>query len=222
VYSRITAPINGRVGLRLVDPGNMVRANDSNGLLVITQLKPISVVFTIPEDNLPAVLGRMSGGQQLAVDAFDREQKLKLATGTLLTVDNQIDPNTGTVRLKAVFPNEDGALFPNQFVNARLLLEVKHGVTIVPAAAVQRGAKGTFMYVVKEDKTVAVRPVTVGVLHGEDASINSGLAPNELVVVDGTEKLREGSSVEVRNRKEKPAQNETSPAAGAPPTGTAP
>ena len=208
-YSRITAPISGRVGLRLVDQGNMVRANDSNGLLVITQLKPISVIFTIPEDNLPAVLGRMNGGQQLTVDAFDREQKKKLATGTLLTVDNQIDPNTGTVRLKAVFPNEDGALFPNQFVNARLLLEVKHGVTLVPSAAVQRGAKGTFVYVVNEDRTVAVRPVTVGVSHGEDASINSGLTPDELVVVDGTEKLREGSKVEVRNRSEKPASVET-------------
>jgi multidrug efflux system membrane fusion protein len=209
VYSRITAPISGRVGLRLVDPGNMVRANDSNGLLVITQLKPISVVFTIPEDNLPAVLGRMNAGHQLTVDAFDREQKLKLATGTLLTVDNQIDPSTGTVRLKAVFPNEDGALFPNQFVNARLLLEVKHGVTLVPSVAVQRGAKGTFVYVVKEDRTVTVRPVTVGVAHGDDASISSGLAPDEVVVVDGTEKLREGSKVEVRKRNENASQVET-------------
>ena len=222
VYSRITAPISGRIGLRLVDPGNMVRANDSNGLLVITQLTPITVVFTIPEDNLPAVLERLKAGQQLTVDAFDREQKNKLATGTLLTVDNQIDPNTGTVRLKAVFPNEDGALFPNQFVNARLLLEVKHGVTLVPTAAVQRGAKGTFVYVVKEDKTVAVRPVTVGVSHGDDASINSGLAPNEVVVVDGTEKLREGSKVEVRNRDDKPAQAETPPATGSLPRGNGP
>ncbi|HSF70074.1 MAG TPA: MdtA/MuxA family multidrug efflux RND transporter periplasmic adaptor subunit [Nitrospira sp.] len=209
VYSRITAPISGRVGLRLVDPGNMVRANDSNGLLVITQLKPISVVFTIPEDNLPAVLGRMNAGHQLTVDAFDREQKLKLATGTLLTVDNQIDPSTGTVRLKAVFPNEDGALFPNQFVNARLLLEVKHGVTLVPSAAIQRGAKGTFVYVIKEDRTVTVRPVTVGVAHGDDASISSGLGPEEVVVVEGTEKLREGTKVEVRNRSEKATQVET-------------
>jgi membrane fusion protein, multidrug efflux system len=217
VYSRITAPISGRVGLRLVDPGNMVRANDSTGLLVITQLKPISVVFTIPEDNLPAVLGRMNGGQQLTVDAFDREQKIRVATGTLLTVDNQIDPNTGTVRLKAVFPNEDGALFPNQFVNARLLLEVKHGVTLVPSAAIQRGAKGTFVYVIKEDRTVTVRPVTVGAAHGDDASISSGLAPDEVVVVDGTEKLREGSKVEVRNRNEKAAQVETLPAADSPP-----
>jgi multidrug efflux system membrane fusion protein len=213
VYSRITAPISGRVGLRLVDQGNMVRANDTNGLLVITQLTPITVVFTIPEDNLPAVLERLKAGQQLTVDAFDREQKHKLATGTLLTVDNQIDPNTGTVRLKAVFPNEDGALFPNQFVNARLLLEVKRGMTLIPSAAVQRGAKGTFVYVVKEDKTVAVRPVAVGVSHGEDASIDSGLAPNELVVVDGTEKLREGSKVDVRNRDDKPAQPESPPAA---------
>jgi multidrug efflux system membrane fusion protein len=214
IYSRITAPISGRVGLRLVDPGNMVRANDTNGLLVITQLKPIAVVFTIPEDNLPAVLQRMNAGQQLTVDAFDREQKHKLASGTLLTVDNQIDPNTGTVRLKAVFSNEDGALFPNQFVNARLLLEVKQSVTLVPSAAVQRGVKGTFVYVVNEDRTVAVRPITVGVTHGEDTSVNSGLAPDELVVVDGTEKLREGSKVDVRNRNEKPAQVEEPPAAG--------
>ena len=217
VYSRITAPISGRVGLRLVDPGNMVRANDTNGLLVITQLTPITVVFTIPEDNLPAVLERLKAGQQLTVDAFDREQKHKLATGTLLTVDNQIDPNTGTVRLKAVFPNEDGALFPNQFVNARLLLETKRGVTLVPSAAVQRGAKGTFVYVVKEDKTVAIRPVTVGVTQGDDASISSGLTPEELVVVDGTEKLREGSKVEVRNRNQKPGQTATPPVADSPP-----
>jgi multidrug efflux system membrane fusion protein len=217
VYSRITAPISGRVGLRLVDPGNMVRANDMNGLLVITQLKPITVVFTIPEDNLPVVLERLKAGQQLTVDAFDREQKNKLATGTLLTVDNQIDPNTGTVRLKAVFPNDDGALFPNQFVNARLLLEVKRGVTLVPSAAVQRGAKGTFVYVVKGDQTAAVRPVTVGVTQGDDASISSGLAPEELVVVDGTEKLREGSKVEVRNRNEKPGPAEAPALADSPP-----
>ena len=215
VYSRITAPISGRVGLRLVDPGNMVHANDNTGLLVITQLTPITVVFTIPEDNLPAVLERLKAGQQLTVDAFDREQKKKLATGTLLTVDNQIDPNTGTVRLKAVFPNEDSALFPNQFVNARLLLEVKHGLTIVPSAAVQRGAKGTFVYVVKEDQTVSVRSVAVGATHGDDASITSGLSPDELVVVDGTEKLREGSKVEIRNQGDKPAKDTDSPPAGA-------
>lgn len=205
-YSRIRAPITGRVGLRLVDPGNMVRASDNSGLLVITQLIPITVVFTIPEDSLPAVLDRMNTGERLVVEAFDREQKKKLATGTLLTVDNQIDPTTGTVRLKAVFPNEDGQLFPNQFVNARLLLDVKHGATIVPSAAVQRGAKGAFVYVVKEDHTVAVRTVAVGASEGEDIAIETGLAPHELVVVDGTEKLREGSKVEVRNQNGPPAK----------------
>lgn len=214
VYSRITAPIGGRVGLRLVDPGNMVHANDSNGLLVITQLKPITVVFTIPEDSLPPVLERLKAGEQLTVEALDREQKKKLAIGRLLTVDNQIDPNTGTVRLKAVFPNDDSALFPNQFVNARLLLEVKHGVTLIPSAAVQRGAKGTFVYVVKQDQTVAVRPVTVGASQGEDASINSGLSPDEHVVVDGTEKLREGSKVDVRSQGDQPVNGDGPPASG--------
>jgi multidrug efflux system membrane fusion protein len=216
VYSRITSPIDGRVGLRLVDAGNMVRANDANGLLVITQLMPITVVFTIPEDSLPAVMARMKSGEKLPVEAFDREQKKKLATGTLLTIDNQIDANTGTVRLKAVFPNEDGQLFPNQFVNARLLLEVKRGVTVVPSAAVQRGSKGTFLYVVKEDQTVAVRPVGAGAAQGDDLSIDSGLSPGEVVVVDGTEKLREGSKVEIRNQKGAPAK---SPDAPAPPAG---
>jgi multidrug efflux system membrane fusion protein len=209
VYSRITAPITGRVGLRLVDPGNMVRASDNSGLLVITQLKPITVVFTIPEDSLPAVLDRMNTGEGLVVEAFDREQKKKLATGTLLTVDNQIDPTTGTVRLKAVFPNDDEQLFPNQFVNARLLLDVKHGATIVPSAAVQRGAKGAYVYVVKDDHTVAVRTVTVGASENDDSAIETGLAPKELVVVDGTEKLRDGSKVEIRTPRDpsgKPAE----------------
>lgn len=215
VYSRITAPISGRVGLRLVDPGNMVRANDANGLLVITQLTPISVVFTIPEDNLPVVMERVRSGKPLTVDAYDREQKRKLASGTLLTVDNQIDPNTGTIRLKAVFPNDDGALFPNQFVNARLLLETKRDATLVPSAAVQRGSKGTFVYVVKEDQTVAVRPVVIGASQAEDTAITSGVAPNEVVVVDGTEKLREGSKVDIRNEREGNKQPEG--AAGAPP-----
>lgn len=198
-YSSITAPINGRVGLRLVDAGNIVHANDPSGLLVITQLQPITVVFALAEDHLPAVFERLKAGKQLVVEAFDREQKRKLATGTLLTVDNQIDPTTGTVRLKAVFPNDDSALFPNQFVNARLLLDIKQGVTVVPSAAVQRGPKGTFVYVVNEaEQTVSVRAVTVGVVQGEEAAIDSGLTSGEVVVVDGTEKLREGSKVELR------------------------
>lgn len=211
LYTRITAPITGRAGLRLVDPGNMVRANDTDGLLVITQLRPITVVFTIAEDSLPPVLKRLKSGDTLAVDAFDREQKHKLASGTLLTVDNQIDPNTGTVRLKAIFPNEDGALFPNQFVNARLLLEVKRGITIVPSAAVQRGTNGTFVYVVREDQTVAVRPVVLGTAEGEQTSIESGLSPGELAVVDGAEKLREGSTVDIRNNEALPARGPEAP-----------
>ncbi len=216
-YARITAPIGGRIGLRLVDEGNLVRANDVNGLLVITQLQPISVVFTIAEDDLPAVLDKLNAGEPLPVEAFDREQKRVLATGTLLTVDNQIDPTTGTVRLKAVFPNDDGHLFPNQFVNARLRLDVKHGATVVPSSAVQRGAKGPFVYLVKTDRTVEVRPVTLGVTQGEDASIDQGLSAGELVVVEGAEKLREGSPVNIRNQPIDPAQdpkrttNETSP-----------
>ena len=198
-YSSITAPINGRVGLRLVDAGNIVHANDPNGLLVITQLQPITVVFALAEDHLPSVFERLKAGKQLVVEAFDREQKRKLATGTLLTVDNQIDPTTGTVRLKAVFPNDDSSLFPNQFVNARLLLDIKQGVTVVPSAAVQRGPKGTFVYVVNEaEQTVSVRAVTVGVAQGEEAAIDTGLTSGEVVVVDGTEQLREGSKVELR------------------------
>lgn len=207
-YSSIAAPIDGRVGLRLVDAGNIVHANDPNGLLVITQLQPITVVFALAEDHLPAVFERLKAGKPLVVEAFDREQKRKLATGTLLTVDNQIDPTTGTVRLKAVFPNDDSALFPNQFVNARLLLDIKHDAIVVPSAAIQRGPKGTFVYVVNEaEQTVSVRAVTVGVSQGEDASIDTGLASGETVVVDGTEKLREGSKVEMR------------PVGGAVPTG---
>lgn len=214
-YSRITAPIDGRVGLRLVDAGNIVRANDPNGLLVITQLQPITVVFTLAEDHLPAVLERLKAGRTLLVDAFDREQKRKIATGTLLTVDNQIDPTTGTVRLKAVFPNGDSELFPNQFVNARLLLEIKQGLTLVPSAAIQRGPKGTFVYVVNNaDQTVAVRAVSVGVSQGEEASIEAGLAAGESVVVDGTEKLREGSKVELRPTEGPTPAGQDAPAPG--------
>ena len=210
IYSRITSPITGRVGLRLVDQGNIVHANDTNGLAVITQLQPITVVFTIPEDNLPPVLAKLKAGERLPVDAYDREQRRKLATGSLLTVDNQIDPSTGTVRLKAIFPNENNELFPNQFVNARLLLDVKRGATLVPVAAVQRSPQGTFVYVVKADQTVGVRAVTVGVTEGEQASIETGLAPAEVVVVDGTEKLREGSKVDVKNPSDRAPQRRQS------------
>ena len=195
VYCRITAPLNGRLGLRLVDPGNIVHASDQNGLVVITQLQPIAVVFTIPEDSLPPVLKKLNAGVELPVDAWDRDQRQRLAAGSLLTVDNQIDPTTGTVRLKAIFPNADGRLFPSQFVNAHLRLDVKRGATVVPTAAIQQSAQGTIVYVVKPDCTATVRVVKVGVTEDDNASIESGVAPAELVVVDGADRLREGSLV---------------------------
>jgi membrane fusion protein, multidrug efflux system len=196
-YARITAPISGRLGLRLVDVGNIVHASDATGLVVITQLQPVTVVFAIPEDSLPRVMKKLRAGEKLTVEAYDREQKVKLATGSLLTVDNQIDPTTGTVRLKAIFDNEDSALFANQFVNARLLLDMKKDATVVPAVAIQRGTQGAYVYVVKDDQTVAARPVTVGALKGDDASIEKGISPGELVVVDGADKLKDGSKVEM-------------------------
>lgn len=196
-YTRVTAPISGRIGLRLVDVGNMVRTGDNNGLVVITQVEPIAVLFTIPEDELRPVLAKLRAGESLVTEAFDRSGRTKLATGELLTADNQIDQATGTTRLKAVFPNTDGALFPNQFINARLLLDTKRDVVIVPEAAVQRGPQGLFVYVVKADQTVEVRQVTLGPTAGGDAAIASGLRAGETVVVDGIDKLRAGSRVEI-------------------------
>jgi len=200
VYCRITAPISGRIGLRLVDAGNIVHASDQNGLLVITQVQPISVLFSIPEDNLPAVLKELRTGRHLPVEAYDRGGKTKITTGSLLTLDNQIDPTTGTSRLKAVFQNRDNALFPNQFVNARLLLDVKRDSLIVPVVAIQRGPQGTFVYVVKSDRTVEVRPVKMGHTEGNDASIETGLSEGERVVVDGVDKLQAGSKVRLQER----------------------
>jgi multidrug efflux system membrane fusion protein len=165
--------------------------------VIITQLQPITVVFSIPEDSLPGVMKKLQAGDNISVDAFDRAGKTKLASGTLLTVDNQIDPGTGTVKLKAEFPNEDNSLFPNQFVNARMLVNVNHDATIIPTAAVQRGTPGTFVYVVKADNTVSVRPVKLGPAQGENVSVNAGLTPGETVVVDGADKLREGAKVEL-------------------------
>lgn len=193
-YTHITAPFDGRVGLRLVDPGNMVHASDTTGMLVLTQMHPIAVIFTIPEDNLPPVLKRLQKGA-MAVDVFSRDNRNHLSTGSLLTVNNQIDQATGTVRLKAVFDNNDSMLWPNQFVNARLLLDVKKGATVVPAAAVQRGAEGTYAFVVKADNTVEARQVKVGVTEGNLIAVNQGLNPGEKVVTDGQDKLQAGSHV---------------------------
>ena len=197
-YSQITAPISGRVGLRLVDPGNIVHAADTQGLLVITQLQPIAVIFSIPEDDLPRVETAIKATPQLPVEAYDRSLKTMLATGTLLTLDNEIDQSTGTVKLKASFPNEDNALFPNQFVNAKLLVETKHDVVLIPAVAVQRSSQGAFVYVVKPDQTVDMRMVKVNAAQSGTAAIEAGLNPGELVVVDGTDKLRQGSRVSVQ------------------------
>lgn len=194
-YCRITAPLSGRVGLRLIDPGNMVRASDANGLVVITQMKPIAVIFRIPEDNLPPLLKKLEEGERMSVDVYDREQRQKLATGYLLTTDNQIDPSSVTVRLKAVFDNENNELFPNQFVNARLFLDSKRGTTILPSAAIQRNNQGTYVYLIKEDKTVALQPVRLGPSEGDNVSIDEGLNPGDLVVLEGADNLREGSKV---------------------------
>lgn len=197
IYARVTAPISGRIGLRLVDPGNIVHASDPGGLLVITQLQPITVVFTLPEDALPQVMKRLAVGNKPAVKAYNRDKTQELADGTLLTVDNQIDPTTGTSKLKAIFKNEEGTLFPNQFVNIRLLIETKHDQVIVPSAAVLRGAQGTYIYVVGADGTAEARPVTPGVSDGLNISIDKGIAAGEKVVVDGADGLQPGSHVAV-------------------------
>ncbi|MHB8655534.1 MAG: MdtA/MuxA family multidrug efflux RND transporter periplasmic adaptor subunit [Terriglobia bacterium] len=204
IYCHITAPITGRIGLRQVDPGNIVHASDSTGLLVITQIQPISVIFTIAEDQVPAVLKKMRSGQRLNVDAYNRDMKTRIAQGWLTTVDNQIDQTTGTLRLRATFNNADNALFPNQFVNARLLLEEKKGVTLAPAAAIQRNSLMTYAYVIKPDSTVTVRQVAVGTTEGDQSEITSGLSPGDMVVMTGVDKLQEGSKVSTHSAGDHP------------------
>jgi multidrug efflux system membrane fusion protein len=220
-YTKIVSPINGVVGLRQVDPGNIVHASDTNGLLVVTQLQPISVIFTLPEDQLPEVLKRTRGGARLAVEAFDRAASTHLASGNLLTVDNQIDTATGTVKAKAVFPNEDGALFPNQFVNVRLILQEKQNAIVIPAAALQTGSQGNFVYLLKQgqppanlvekkkdtdkplpelpenqtDYYVEAQTVNVALTEGTQVIVNGGVKPGDQIVVDGQEKLKNGSKV---------------------------
>jgi multidrug efflux system membrane fusion protein len=200
-YSKVTAPIGGRVGLRQVDPGNIIHASDTNGIVVITELQPITVLYPIPEDNVQQVLQRFgSGNDAVAVEAWDRDQKQKLASGKLVTIDNQIDTTTGTVKLRAEFPNTNLALFPNQFVNIRMLVQTLSDATLVPSAAIQRGAPGTFVYIVKSDQTVSVSPVKLGPVQGETTAIASGVSPGDVVVVDGADKLKEGAKVELTTR----------------------
>jgi membrane fusion protein, multidrug efflux system len=197
-YSKVAAPITGVVGLRLVDPGNIVHASDPGGMITITQLQPISVLFTIPEDNLPQVTQKLRAGAHLPVDAYNRDNSKKLASGMLLTLDNQIDSTTGTSKLKAVFDNKDNALFPQQFVNISVLVDTLTNQLIVPNVAVQNGQQGTFVYVVDEDSTVHLKPVQVGITTAASADILSGISDGDRVVVDGTDRLIEGATVRVR------------------------
>jgi multidrug efflux system membrane fusion protein len=199
-YSRITAPISGRIGLRLVDVGNIVHASDTNGLLVITQLQPVSVIFSLPQDQLPAVNGKLRSGVQLTVDAYDRDDTDKIASGKLQTIDNQIDLTTGTYKLKSMFANADNALFPNQFVNVHLLVDTMHNLTIVPTAAIQRGPQGTYIYAVAKDPTgkdtiAKIYPVTIAQTTGNSVGLSAGLNPGDIVVIDGQDKLQDGTKI---------------------------
>ncbi len=197
VYCHIVAPVTGRVGLRLVDPGNYVQTSSSTGLVVLTQTEPISVIFVVPEDDVQTIWQEMRAGHTLSVTAYNRTDATPIATGTLESIDNEIDTTTGTIKLRATFPNTDEALFANQFVNARLLVRTLSNVTVAPVAAIQHGAPGAFVYLIKPDGTVAVRPVKPGVADGDNVQIVSGLKPGDTVVVDGADELREGARVRV-------------------------
>ncbi len=217
-HARVIAPISGRVGLRQVDAGNMVTGAEPNGLVVITQVEPIAVLFSIPQDELPKVIRRTSGGDSLPVTAFDRTQQNLLASGKLVSIDNLIDPATGTIKLKAEFPNTDGRLFPNQFVNIRLELETLRDAVTIPSSALQRGSQGLFVYVVKADRTVELRPVTLGPVDGQRLAVASGVAAGERVVIDGIDRLRDGALVELIERPDfstPPAGPPDAPQAGA-------
>jgi multidrug efflux system membrane fusion protein len=191
-------PISGRAGFRQVDAGNMVHAADANGIVILTQIEPIAVVFTLPEDNLPTVLSRLRDRAELPVDAYDRAGRTRLASGRVLTIDNRIDPSTGTFRLKALFENHDQTLFPEQFVNARMLAETRHAQVVIRTAAVQRGTNGTFVYAINPDRSVELRQVTLGIENGDETAIVSGLGVGDHVVLDGTDRLRSGAQVDVR------------------------
>ena len=211
-YSHITAPFSGRIGLRQVDPGNIVHASDTNPMLILTQLQPIAVIFTLPEDVLPRVAAQMRRGQ-LEVDAFSRDDQTKLATGKLLTIDNQIDPTTGTAKLKAVFENKENNLWPNQFVNADLRVETRKNSTVLPTAAILRGPQGAFVYTVNADKTVQDKPVTIALTQGDITVVSDGVSPGDTVVTDGQDKLQRGSRIEPRSGP--PIRNTNAPVTGA-------
>jgi multidrug efflux system membrane fusion protein len=209
IYCHVVAPVAGRVGLRQVDAGNYVQTSDANGLVVITQEQPISVIFSVTEDNLPAVMKQLHAGAKLQVEAYDRSNVTLLATGTLSSVDNQINTTTGTVNMRADFPNTDETLFPNQFVNAHVLVDTLHNVVRVPVAAVQQGAPGSYVYVINQDDTVSVRPIKVGPIDGAQAQVISGLSAGDRVVTDGTDRLRDGQKVTIPPP---PSKNASSPA----------
>jgi multidrug efflux system membrane fusion protein len=213
-YARITSPITGRIGIRLVDQGNIVHAADADGIAVITQIQPIAVIFTLPEDTVPTVMKQFNSGRNIAIEAYDRSGKNKLADGQLWAVDNQIDTTTGTVKLKGQFANEDIALFSNQFVNIKMHMDTLYGVTIMPTAAIQRGVVGTFVYVVNDSQTVNVRPVKLGPTENEKVAVLNGLQPNERVVVDGADKLRDNMRVKLATRDAGISADETSPSPG--------
>jgi membrane fusion protein, multidrug efflux system len=208
-YCKITAPIGGLVGLRLVDPGNIVHATDTNGMLVITQMQPISVIFTISEDQLPPVLEKYRAGEKLVVDAYDRTLNKRIAEGRLTHIDNQIDQTTGTLKLRAEFDNQNNELFPNEFVNAKLLVQQKTGVTLLATAAIQRNSQNTYVYVVKPDSTVTVREITTGTTEGDDTEVTSGLKPGDEVVMTGVDKLQEGTRVNAQVPGERPSEEKS-------------
>ncbi len=200
-YTRISSPINGRIGLRLVDPGNFVQTSDTNGIVVINMINPITIVFTLPEDNIPSIQKAINKGKPLLVAAYDRQENRLLSYGTLLTMDNQVDPTTGTVKLKAVFQNENNMLFPNQFVNVKLLVDIIKDATIVPTEAIQHTINSTYVYLVNEDHTVSIKPVTPGIAFGNNTVILSGISAQQKIVTEGTDKLIAGSAVNIMNGK---------------------
>jgi multidrug efflux system membrane fusion protein len=219
IYCRIVSPVTGRIGLRLVDPGNYIQTTNTTGIAVVTQMQPITVIFPIPEDDLPDILPQLNAGTPLEVFAYDRANVKQLATGRVMALDSQIDTTTGTVKVRAQFDNTDNALFPNQFVNAQLLVKTLHNTVMVPTAAIQRGAPGTYVYVINADNTVSVRPINIGPSDGPMAAVNSGLTVGERVVVDGTDRLRDGARVIIPDARSATPAAAGNPASNAQPPG---